>query len=131
MTDPKTLGFEYKVRLAVSLPIAWTTLMKRVAASHYDSWCRESGKAGVINGLHNTVCDGEYPSSYAVSWRDLDLITKVMEQAAYHVKEDADLAAIARAIHAWLRATKDAIETRHRAIEAHFDGKVPCEDKAP
>jgi hypothetical protein len=121
--EPKTLGFEYKVRLAVSIPTAWTTLMKQVAASHYDAWCRESGKAGVINGLHNTVCDGEYPSSLAVSWRDLDLITKVMEQAHYHLKTLEDVA-IAEAIHRWLRATKDAIEARHQAIEAHFDRDV-------
>lgn len=125
MTEPKTLGFEYKVRLAVSIPTAWTTLMKRVAAHHYDARCRESGKAGVINGLHNTVCDGEYPSSYRISWGDLDLITKVMEQASYHVKDDDELVAIERAIQAWLRSTKDAIEARHRAIEEHFDGKTP------
>jgi len=130
MTEPKTLGFEYKVRLAVSLPIAWTTLMKRVAASHYDHWCRDSGKAGVINGLHNTVCDGEYPSSHPVSWGDLDLITKVMEQVSYHIKSPED-AVIAEAILRWLRATKDMIEERYRAIETHFDSKGRREDEAP
>jgi len=109
--------FEYEVRLAVSLPSAWTTLLKQVAAHHYDYKCREAGACGVINGLHNTTCDSEFPSSYRVTWRDLDLITKVMEQADHH----RDEAGVAPAIHQWLREAKDAIVERHAVIEKYFD----------
>jgi hypothetical protein len=120
MTKPKfTAEFSYEVRLAVSLPRAWTTFLKRVASGHYDYKCREAGECGVINGLNNTTCDGEFPSSFRVTWRELDLITKVMEQARYH--RDGDKADVAPAIHQWLRETKIAIEERHAAIEACFD----------
>lgn len=122
MPEPKTIGFEYVVRLAVSLPRAWTSLLKRVAAGHYDYKCREAGTCGVINGLHNTTCDDEFPSNHPVSWSDLDLITKVMEQVRYHIEGDLDVVTAA-AIQQWLIVTKIAIETRHRAIEKHFDGK--------
>ena len=109
---PTEHGFEYEVRLAVSLPIAWTKYLKRVAAGHYDYKCREAGEAGVINGLHNTAHDGEFPSTYSVSWRDLDLIAKVMEQASYY---DAGFLLI-NPINQWVRAAKDKITARHDEI---------------
>ena len=111
---PWTFSFEYEVRLGVSLPLAWTTLLKEVAAHHYDYKCRQAGKEGVINGLHNTACDGEFPSNCPVSWRDLDLITKVMEQAHY-LPDSAQLAA---SINQWLDVIKEKIEDRHNTIQA-------------
>ncbi len=92
----------------------------------------------MINGLHNTTSDGEVPASFRVTWSDLDLIAKVMEQARYHVStaaaaaDDAKITVLCKgadaittiatavAIHQWLRETKAAIEERHAAIEAHF-----------
>jgi hypothetical protein len=112
---PQVIGFEYQVRIAVSLPRAWTTLLKQIAARHYDYQCRESGDHGVINGLHNTACDGDFPSSSPVSWRDLDLITKVMEQAPNMT--------VARQIDAFLLKYKRVIERRQSQIEAQ-DAKV-------
>ena len=106
--------FSYEVRLAVSLPRAWTTLLKQIAAHHYDYKCREAGKCGVINALHNSTSDGEFPSSYHVTWQQLDLIAKIMEQARYH-----DDNAVAPAISQWLRTAKAAIEDHHTAIEAY------------
>ena len=116
-----TSKFSYEVRLEVSLPSAWTTLLKQVASHHYDYKCREAGERGVINGLHNTTCDGEFPSSYPITWRDLDLITKVMEQARYFSDETNDTGP---AISLWLYEAKRAIKDRHAAIEAHFDQEV-------
>lgn len=112
--QPQTFGFEYEVRLAVSLPLAWTSLLKQVAAHHYDFMCREAGKQGIINGLHNTACDSEFPSSFRVAWRDLDLIAKVMEQANCHSNDTLLLAAIDQ----WLRETKGKIEARFHELQA-------------
>ncbi len=111
--QPKIFGFFYEVRLGVSLPLAWTRLLKQVAEHHYDAVCREAGRQGVINGLHNTASDCEFPSSYRVSWRDLYLITKVMEQVRYYPESFALAAEILR----WLRETKDKIEARAIALQ--------------
>lgn len=114
-TEPRTVGFEYTVRIAVALPAKWTELLKRVSASHYDYKCREAGECGVINGLHNTrIEDGAPASTFPLSWRDLDLIAKVMEQAHYHT-DDWDLI---RRIRNWIRAAKDRITDRHNKIDA-------------
>lgn len=111
--QPKTFDFSYTVHLAVSIPLEWTMLLKQIAAQHYDDKCRDAGKRGVINGLHNTACDGEFPSSLRVTWRDLDLITKVLEQAHYFPESTA----LAVAIGQWLRETKDKIEARLSALQ--------------
>jgi hypothetical protein len=111
--QPQMLDFSYIVRIAVSLPLEWTTLLKQVAAQHYDYVCREAGKQGVINGLHNTACDSEFPSSFRVTWQDLDLIAKVLEQAHYF-PESADLV---NAIGRWLRETKVKIEERLNVLQ--------------
>ena len=109
-TAPIQKGFEYKVRLAVSIPLAWAKLLKEASKHHYDMVCNEAGHHGVVNGLYNTALDSEWPSTYPVSWRDLDLITKVAEQLEYH-SHDHELI---RAIRAWLRTTMDAIEAQHK-----------------
>ena len=107
---PIQYGFEYEVSFTVSIPLAWAELLKQAAKHHYDSKCRESGDHGVINGLYNTACDSEWPGTYPVSWRNLDLVTKVAEQLEYHTHDHA----LIRAIRAWLHVTKDAIEAQHK-----------------
>ena len=106
---PIQKGFEYEVRLAVSIPRAWATLLKESSKHHYDMRCNEAGHHGVVNGLYNTALDSEWPSTYPVSWRDLDLVTKVAEQLECHTHDHEMI----RAIRAWLRATKDTIEVQH------------------
>jgi hypothetical protein len=102
---PIRRGFEYEVRLAVSIPIAWADLLKQAAQHHYDYKCRETGDRGVVNGLYNTALDGPWPSTIAVSWRDLDLVAKVAEQLQHHTKDHL----LVLAIRAWLQDSKDAI----------------------
>jgi hypothetical protein len=80
---PLCKGFEYRVRLAVAIPLAWGEFLRLVALNHYDSWCRQSAKAGIVNGLCNTASDAEVPSTFPLDWRDFDLLTKIMEQAHY------------------------------------------------
>lgn len=113
--SPVCKGFEYRVRLAVSIPLAWAEFLRGVALTHYDWKCRESATAGVVNGLRNTACDAAYPSSHAVEWRDLDLLAKIMEQANYHVASP-ELAARAAAISRWIRWSKDLIVAREQAL---------------
>ena len=109
-TTPIQKVFEYEVRLAVSIPLAWATLLKEASKHHYDSRCKAAGDHGVVNGLYNTALDSEWPSTCAVTWRDLDLVTKIAEQLEHHTPDHV----LIREIRAWLRATKDAIETQHQ-----------------
>lgn len=104
-TTPIQLGFEYEVRLCVSIPIAWASLLKQASKHHYDYKCRETGERGVVNALFNTAQGGDLQSHYPVSWSDLDLVTKVAEQLGHHT-DDHELT---RAICAWLRESMDAI----------------------
>jgi hypothetical protein len=114
-SSPLHKGFEYRVRLAVSIPLAWGEFLRDVAAHHYDYKCRESAKAGVVNALCNTACDGEWPSSYPVEWSDLDLLAKIMEQARYHVV-NVETSELLAAINAWIRQTKAQITARTEAL---------------
>lgn len=111
---PQQYGFEYEVRLAVSIPIAWAELLKETAKHHYDYKCREAGECGVINGLYNTAYDGKYASTYAVSWRNLDLITKVCEQLPWHTKDGM----LILTIRAWLQDAMEAISKQREACMA-------------
>lgn len=106
---PIQRGFEYEVRLAVSIPLAWAQLLKDSAKHHYDHRCNEAGHHGVVNGLFNTACDSEHPSTYPVTWRDLDLVTKVAEQLEHHSSDHE----LIRAIRSWLRTTKAAINAQY------------------
>ena len=108
---PIQRGFEYEVRLAVSIPLAWATLLKTASKHHYDYKCRATGDHGTVNGLFNTALDGEWPSTLAVSWSDLDLTTKVAEQLEHHTTDHAMI----REIRAWLRETMAAIEAQRQA----------------
>lgn len=117
IATPMQFGFEYEVRLAVSIPIAWATLLKQAAEHHYDYKCRECGDRGVINALYNTACDGEYPSSYPVTFSDLDLVSKVAEELHCHTADYM----LARTIRAWLQDTMDAL-ARQRVLCM----KLPC-----
>ena len=110
---PIQRGFEYEVRLAVSIPRAWATLLKEASKHHYDYKCRATGDHGTVNGLFNTALDSEWPSTLAVTWSDLDLTTKVAEQLEYHTT-DQDLI---RAIRRWLRETMNAIEAQRQLCE--------------
>ena len=117
---PLHYGFEYEVRLAVSIPQAWAALLKQAAGQHYDDKCREAGERGVINGLYNTSIDGPLgPSTYAVSWRDLDLTTKVAEQIEHHTTDHVLVAAI----RDWLRETMEAI-SKQRELCAQLAGST-------
>jgi hypothetical protein len=118
MSDKKTpeyRGFEYKLRLAVSIPLAWAEFLRTVALQHYDARCQESARAGVVNGLRNTACDLEYSSSFPVGWRDLDLLAKIMEQAYYHATSEP-LKVLAVEINAWIRQAKDWLVERGEAL---------------
>lgn len=109
-TAPLQYGFEYEVRLAVSIPLAWAELLKQCAKHHYDYKCRETGDRGVVNGLYNTAQGGPLESTYAVSWRDLDLVSKVAEQLHYHTKDHM----LVLRIRAWLQDTMAAIEKQRQ-----------------
>lgn len=109
--QPIQRGFKYTVGLYVSIPLAWATLLKQSAKHHYDYKCRETGDHGVVNALFNTAIDGEYPSSYPVTWRDLDLTTKVAEQLEYHTNDHV----LIRRVRTWLRETQALIEHQHNA----------------
>ena len=105
MSTPLQYGFEYEVKLAVSIPIAWARVLKDAATHHYDYKCRESGERGVVNALYNTAHDGLWPSNYPVSWSDLDRVLKVAEQLRLHTKDHE----LIFAINKWLHETMDAI----------------------
>lgn len=105
---PKQYGFEYTVRIAVSIPIAWATLLKEASKHHYDARCREIGEQGVVNGLYNTAYDGQWPSNYPVSFSDLNIVSKVAEQLHWHTKDSA----LMFAIHTWLDETMSALSSQ-------------------
>lgn len=109
-TVPQEYGFEYEVRLAVSIPLAWAELLKAAAKHHYDARCREIGKRGVVNALYNTSLDSEYPSNYPVSFSDLNIVSKVAEQLHYHTKDHV----LALRIRTWLQDTMEAIEKQRQ-----------------
>ena len=98
-------GFEYEVRLAVSIPLAWAALLKLAAKHHYDYKCRESGESGVVNALYNTAHDGEWPSHHPVGRADLDRVSKIAEQL--HLHSDDQL--LMSDVRIWLRETMEAI----------------------
>ena len=109
--SPIQKGFEYEVRLAVSIPLAWAELLKKCAEHHYDWKCRESGECGTVNGLYNTAIGGPLSSStLAVRWRDLDLVCKVLEQAPHHTEDWA----LMLTIRGWLKGTMEAIENQRQ-----------------
>jgi hypothetical protein len=108
---PIQRGFTYEVSLYVSIPLAWATLLKLVAKHHYDYKCRETGDHGTVNGLFNTALDSECPSVSAVSWRDLDLVTKVAEQLEHHTNDHV----LIHTIRMWLRETMDSIAHQRNA----------------
>jgi hypothetical protein len=103
---PIQRGFEYEVRLAVSIPLTWAKLLKQASEHHYDARCREIGKQGVINALYNTALDGEWPSTHPVSFSDLNIVSKVAEQLHYHTDDRM----LALTIRAWLQDTMETIE---------------------
>ena len=102
---PTQYGFEYEVKLAVSIPLAWAILLKEASKNHYDARCREIGERGVVNALYNTACDGEYPSNYPVSFSDLNIVSKVAEQIRYHTNDRV----LVLAIQVWLHDTMEAL----------------------
>lgn len=106
---PICLGFEYHVRLAVSIPLAWAAFLRTVAQHHYDYKCRLSAKNGIVNGLYNTAYDSEFPSSFSVGWADLDLLEKIMEQAHWYAcPEQVEIVEIG----AWISQAKTWISER-------------------
>ena len=115
---PLQYGFEYEVKLAVSLPLAWAELLKEASKHHYDARCREIGERGVVNGLYNTAQggplhteSGAWFSSYAVTFSDLNIVSKVAEQLHHHTKDRV----LVLAIRAWLQDTMEAI-SKQRAL---------------
>ena len=126
-STPIQRGFRYEVSLYVSIPLAWATVLKASSKHHYDLRCNEAGHHGVINGLFNTACDSEYPSIYPVTWRDLDLTTKVAEQLEYHTTDHVMI----RAIRAWLRETMDAIANQRNVCMELPGTHRPSDDEDP
>jgi hypothetical protein len=119
MLHPKQYGFEYEVKLAVSIPLAWAALLKQAAEHHYDARCRESGDRGVVNALYNTAHDGEWPSNYPVTFSDLNLLSKVAEQLHLHTNDHM----LTVAIRAWLQDTMEAI-SRQRELCMKLPGSA-------
>lgn len=117
LTAPIQRGFEYEVRLAVSIPLAWASLLKECSKHHYDYKCRATGDHGTVNGLYNTALDGGWPSTLAVTWSDLDLTTKVAEQLERHTIDHAMI----REIRAWLFDTMATI-SRQRSVCMELPG---------
>lgn len=116
---PLQYGFEYQVSLAVKLPLAWAELLKQAAKHHYDYKCRESGERGTVNGLYNTAQGGPLESTCAVTFSDLDLVSKVAEQLHHHTKDRM----LVLAIHAWLRDSLEAI-SKQRALCMKLPGSA-------
>lgn len=122
---PLQYGFEYEVRLAVSIPFAWAQLLKLAAENHYDYKCRESGKQGVVNALYNTAIartdeDGDWlGGNHPVSWPDLDRVMKIAEQLHHHTKDHE----LIFAINKWLHETMDAISAQ-RALCMKLPGSA-------
>lgn len=113
--SPVYRGFEYRVRLAVSIPQAWAEFLRAVALQHYDLRCQESARCGIVNALRNTACDSEHPSSFPVGWRDLDLLAKIMEQARYHAISGQAQARVVE-INAWIYQAKGWLVAREEAL---------------
>jgi hypothetical protein len=121
IVEPLSKGFEYTVRLAVAIPLAWAQVLKTTGEHHYDYKCRGIAKCGVVNGLYNSATTNEdpsfkaesswWPSTHPIAWRDCDGMLKIMEQAHHHF----DFVVISN-ILGWLRRTMDQIEARHREI---------------
>jgi hypothetical protein len=135
---PLQFGFEYEVKLAVSIPLAWAELLKEAAKHHYDYKCRESGERGVVNALYNTAQGGPFMRmrqedraadetdedllvgiNHPVSFSDLDLVSKVAEQLRYHSKDGL----LVLAIHAWLQDTMEAL-SKQRALCMKLPGSA-------
>lgn len=112
---PVFRGFEYQMKRAVSIPRAWAEFLREVAAHHYDFKCQESAERGIINGLLNTACDNEYPSTYPLGWREFDHLTKVMEQARYHATTPA-LSKRSAAITEWIRESQRLCRAQEAAL---------------
>ena len=119
--EPISHGFEYQIRLAVAIPLAWAQALKLVGEGHYDWKCREAARQGVVNGLYNValfnddVDRGLAPDDHVthpISSSDCDLMLKILEQASYHYLGAVDVEAIRR----WLRAAMDQIVTRHAEV---------------
>lgn len=119
--EPVFRGFEYNVRLAVSIPLAWAEFLRRAAESHYDYKCRESAKAGVVNALCNTACDGEFASSHPLSWQDFDLLTKIMEQGQA-VAISSTSQEIAASVESWIQQSKMRLVAREQSL-ARWDSE--------
>jgi hypothetical protein len=118
VAEPVSKGFEYTVRLNVTIPLAWAKVLKETGARHYDYKCREMAECGVVNGLHNTALlneDPEFradrpelePSTHPVAWHDCDGMMKILEQAHYMF----DVVVVGQ-IRTWLRRTMDQIAAR-------------------
>jgi hypothetical protein len=116
---PQHRGFEYEVKLAVSIPLAWARLLKEASKHHYDYKCREIGERGVVNALYNTAYDGEWPSTYPVSFKDLNITAKVAEQLHHHTNDHV----LIIAIRGWINTTMDAIE-RQRLVCMELPGSA-------
>ncbi len=124
IVQPVAKDFEYTIRLAVAIPLAWAKVLKTVGAHHYDYACREMATCGVVNGLYNIATQNEdpefraesssWPSTHPVAWRDCDGMAKIMEQAHY----EFDLGLIGQ-IRAWLRCTMDRIEARYAEVTSN------------
>ena len=129
-TKPLQYGFEYEVRIAVSIPVAWAELLKEAAKHHYDYKCRESGERGVVNALYNTAQGGPFMRMrqedraadetdedllvgihHPVSFSDLNLVSKVAEQLRYHTEDHT----LALTICAWMFDTMEAL-SKQRAL---------------
>lgn len=113
---PIERGFEYQVRLAVVIPMAWATALKKIGEAHYDWKCKHAADRGVVNGLYNTAAfyqDSPDDSSHPISWSDCDLMLKILEEARHHTFD----ATMIEAIRSWLHLTMGKIALATRRAE--------------
>lgn len=89
-------AFEYTVRINVLLTVEEATLLKTIAAAHYDWRVKQAAEAGVINGLFNTATwAAEHPSDHEAQIghpcanRDIQTCIKALEMAHAHGLGDA------------------------------------------
>ena len=128
LVEPVSRDFEYVVRLAVAIPLAWATVLKAAGEQHYDRKCRAMAEHGVVSVLYNiavfnedseNLADrGSWPSTCPIDESDCDGMLKILEQTS-----TVD-SAVAGEIRAWLGRAMEQIVARHREISLELKDVV-------
>lgn len=80
-------GYRFPVEAEVFLTVAEVEILMKCSAGHYDGVCQQAGKpGGFIYGFHNQAMyfpGDKAEISVKLSWRELDLLAKVLEIGQY------------------------------------------------